>query len=392
MTLFRGTLISLAASLCCCAIVSIASRAEGDRAPESRKDQIEAPAAETQNAITIAQGYKRPLGDIGEGGDALYPGDSPDGAVQDRAGLLIRLGRLESQMRQINGQIEQMQFETHKLEEQLKKFQEDVEFRFHDGLQRAPGPNPPPRRGEVLQPEIRGDYPAEHSAPHAAAVAPHANGRGDAFDPALAPDAPGAPRPLGSVAANRASKGLNDGPQPGSDPIDPGAPLDLSTGRPRASTATIDSTAAPANTGAHGPLSPPGTVNSGLLNTPKGEFDLAMANLKQGSYEDAEKGFAGFLAKNPKDKLASDAIYYLGESYYLRDRRREAAEQFLKVSTQYANSSRAPQALLRLGQALSALGAKEQACATFSEIPRKYPNAPAMVKTGADREAKRSQC
>ena len=48
--------------------------------------------------------------------------------------------------------------------------------------------------------------------------------------------------------------------------------------------------------------------------------------------------------------------------------------------------------LLRLGQALSALGAKEQACATFSEIPRKYPNAPAMVKTGADREAKRSQC
>ena len=117
-----------------------------------------------------------------------------------------------------------------------------------------------------------------------------------------------------------------------------------------------------------------------------------MAYLKQAAYENAEKGFATFLEKNPKDKLASDATYYLGESYYLRGRRREAAEQFLKVSTQYPNSPRAPQALLRLGQALSALGAKEQACASFGEILRKYPNAQPMVKTSAEREAKRAQC
>jgi TolA-binding protein len=47
---------------------------------------------------------------------------------------------------------------------------------------------------------------------------------------------------------------------------------------------------------------------------------------------------------------------------------------------------------LRLGQSLNALGAKEQACATYGEIGRKYPNAPATVKTGAEREAKRAQC
>jgi tol-pal system protein YbgF len=391
MTLFRGTLFSLVASPLCVAIASIAPHAEGERAPQSRMDRIEAPIAQTQNAITIAQGYKRPPGESGEGGDALYPGNAPDGAPQDGAGLLIRLGRLESQMRQINGQIEQMQFETRRLEEQLQKFQEDVEFRFRDGLQRAPGPNPPPLRSEAVPPQIHGNSPAEPPPQHAAAVAPHPNGRGDAFDPTLAPGAPGAPRPLGNVAAHRAGQELNDGSQPGSDPVDPGAPLDLSNGHSRDLTGTTDPTAAPANTGAHGPVSPPGTVNAGLLNTAKG-FDFAMASLKQGAYADAEKGFAGFLANNPKDKKASDATYYLGESYYLRGRKREAAEQFLKTSTEYANSPRAPQALLRLGQSLSALGAKEQACATFSEISRKYPNAPAMVKTGADREAKRAQC
>jgi TolA-binding protein len=48
--------------------------------------------------------------------------------------------------------------------------------------------------------------------------------------------------------------------------------------------------------------------------------------------------------------------------------------------------------MLRLGQSLNALGAKEQACATFAEISRKYPNAAAGVKAEADREAKRVQC
>jgi TolA-binding protein len=64
----------------------------------------------------------------------------------------------------------------------------------------------------------------------------------------------------------------------------------------------------------------------------------------------------------------------------------------LKLSTHYPDSPRAPAALLRLGQSLNALGAKEQACATYGEIDRKYPNAPAMVKAGAEREAKRAQC
>jgi len=64
----------------------------------------------------------------------------------------------------------------------------------------------------------------------------------------------------------------------------------------------------------------------------------------------------------------------------------------LKISTDYATSPRAPEAMLRLGESLQALGAKEQACATFSEVPRKYPNASAAVKAGAEREAKRAQC
>jgi len=49
-------------------------------------------------------------------------------------------------------------------------------------------------------------------------------------------------------------------------------------------------------------------------------------------------------------------------------------------------------ALLGRFQSLSALGAKEQACATFGEIPRRFPNASATIKSWAEREARRAQC
>jgi len=395
MTRFCRASVPLVASLLSLAVIASALRAEAGSATEGKTGLSGTPLDPAQKAILIAQGYGRPPGEIGAGGDAFYPGDAPDGGPQDSASLLIRLGRLESQMRQINGQIEQMQFETRKLEEQLKKFQEDVEFRFREGPQRAPSNNPRERRGEAVQPQTKGEISATAQPQNAPAEAARPAGRGDAFDPAQAPGAPGAPRPLGSLAANSVAQEPASGAQAASGPGDPGAPLDLTNGRsklPEAAAGAPQLAAAPGGIEAEGPASARGTVMSGLANTPKGEFDLAMAYLKQGAYESAEKTFADFLEKYGKDKLASDAIFYLGESYYLRGRRREAAEQYLKISSQFAKSPRAPHALLRLGQSLSALGAKEQACAAFFEIPHKYPNAPAMVKAGAEREAKRSQC
>ncbi|MCI0465907.1 MAG: tol-pal system protein YbgF [Beijerinckiaceae bacterium] len=392
MTLFPRSLLSLAAAILFCATSAIGLRAEGAMTPNVRRGEIEAQIAQVQNEILIAQNYQRPPGEIGNGLEAPMPGDDPYGGQQDSAGLLIRLGRIESQMRQINGQIEQMQFETRRLEEQLKKFQEDVDFRFRDGAQRAPSA-PPQKRGEAKEPQFQGESKTPPPAQIAPAPAPRANKRGDAFDPSLDPAAPGVPKPLGSLGAGPAGETAAEGALPGASQNDAGAPLDLSNGRSwTAGGAAASQPAGRAGVSAPGAAKPEVTLYAAPPAGPKGEFDIALAYLKQKAYENAEKGFVGFLEKNPKDKLAPDAIYYLGESYYLRGRRREAAEQYLKVSTHYAKAPRAPQALLRLGQSLSALGAKEQACATFSEVARKYPDAPAMIKTGADREAKRAQC
>jgi tol-pal system protein YbgF len=311
-------------------------------------------------------------------------------------------------MRQINGQIEQLQFETHKLSEQLRKFQEDVDFRFQESggrgappgaLPGAGGPKPAQKRTEAPESVVEPGAETQRFAATGEAVSPPARPgrRGDAFDPAEDANAPGAPRPLGSQAAT-----ANDGRASGLDQNDPDAPLDLSGGRLRAAPqgpaaapnvrpAQANSTLAAIPT--PGAVTAGGTVIAGApANPAKEEFDLALGYFRQKEYENAEKGFAAFLQKNPKGKMASEATYYLGESFFQRGRQREAAEQYLKISTQYANSPRAPDALLRLGQSLSALGAKEQACATFGEIPRRFPNASATIKSWAEREARRAQC
>ncbi|RDJ19894.1 hypothetical protein DWE98_27680, partial [Bosea caraganae] len=65
-------------------------------------------------------------------------------SAQDAAELTVRTGRLENQVRTLSGQIEQLQFENRRLTEQLRKFQEDVDFRLNErsGGGARPGSRP----------------------------------------------------------------------------------------------------------------------------------------------------------------------------------------------------------------------------------------------------------
>ncbi len=99
-----------------------------------------------------------------------------------------------------------------------------------------------------------------------------------------------------------------------------------------------------------------------------------------------------FVRRYPNDRLTADAHYWLGESLYQRQRYQDAAESYLNVTTKFETAGKAPDALLRLGQSLAAIGQKEMACASFGEVERKYPRASLSVKQGVERELKRVRC
>jgi tol-pal system protein YbgF len=153
---------------------------------------------------------------------------------------------------------------------------------------------------------------------------------------------------------------------------------------------------APAPESSKGPPPPSGPtiVGSGvaMLDQPREQFNAALQAFQAGQYPEAEAGFKAFLAANPSHRMSADAIFYIGETYLQRSRPREAAEQYLKVTTDYSKSSRAPESMVRLGQTLAALGNNEQACATLTEFGKRYPAASASVKKLAEHESAKDHC
>ena len=285
-------------------------------------------------------------------------------AAQDAAEFVVRLNRLENQSRQMAGQIESLQYENRQLKEQLRKFQEDVEFRFQ---------------------ESKGGQKPAASTPQAK---PHK--RSDAFDPSQNPDAPGVPQSLGATTPAQAPRSTSPA-NPGATAALPprgaieepapeyGEPVDL---RPPSRPAAAPSPAP----------RPSASVAATGSGDAKADYEAAYAYVLQRQYEQAEMSLRQFIQSHPRDALVPDATYWLGESYLQRNRTREAAEQFLKVSTDYARSRKAPDAMLKLGASLNALGAREQACATLAELERKFPQASSTVKQGVDREQRRARC
>ncbi len=308
-------------------------------------------------------------------------------SAQDPADVILRLDRLENQLRQLTGTIEQLQFRNQQLEQQLKRVQDDNEFRFQQ--LGSKGGNVAPGR-----------QPAPAVAPPPPAAVP--GRRSDVFDPAQNPNAPGAPRALGGGTAIAAPEPADNAPPIGAPGgRQAGAPLDLST---LASNAANDASLSSGGVGpaANAPLPPPPQRNPNAAgvqasvappsNTPKDEYDLAYGYVLHKDYALAEDSFRSFLKRYPSDRMVPDAQYWLGESMFQRQRYQDAAETFLIVVRNHEKSGKAPDALLRLGQSLAALGQKEMACASLGEVALKYPRASTSVKRGVEQEQKRARC
>jgi tol-pal system protein YbgF len=341
-------------------------------------------AAQTSDQATSEQGPQQSPGFLdglfGRGDQGPAPEHRHRLAQASASDLSIRIDRLESQIRQMTGVIEELQFRNQQLAEQLRRLQEDG-----GGLQQS-----------SAQPS-RPNGPPALARPPAPPPAGPPGRRGDAFDPSQNPTAPGAPRTLGA---------LPGGPNQSLDSVAEAPPLGAPGGR--AAGEPLNLSTMSGNAGTDPGYSPPpggmppegrnpaagGTQMATLppSDSPKDYYDLAYGYVLRKDYALAEDGFRTFLRKYPSDRMAPEAQYWLGESLFQRQRYRDAAEAFLNVSTKYESTAKAPDALLRLGQSLAVLGEKEAACASLGEVLRKYPRAALGVKQGVEREQKRVGC
>ena len=272
----------------------------------------------------------------------------------------MRVEQLESQLRRLTGQNEELQHRNRQLEEQLRALQA--------GGAPAATPQAAAPMGGVNAP-IQPGAPAPIIQPEVPAQSGPGQGRrrNDQFNPVQNPNAPGVPRALGGGNLPLTSSGAAA--------VAPGEPLSLN-----------QAAAGGESAGGSGLTTLPPSAS------PKDEFDLGIGYMQRRDYALAEEALRDFDKRHPNDPLTADAQYWLGESFYQRQLYRDAAEAFLAVTTKYDTSAKAADSLLRLGQSLAALKEKEAACAALGEVTRKYPRASQGVKQAVDREQKRNKC
>ncbi|CAO3419225.1 tol-pal system protein YbgF [Azospirillum doebereinerae] len=126
--------------------------------------------------------------------------------------------------------------------------------------------------------------------------------------------------------------------------------------------------------------------------TPEKQYERAFELLRQSDYDKAEKALQEFIAKNKSHAYAGNAQYWLGESYYVRNKFPEAAQAFAETLSKYPKNPKAPDSLLKLGMSLQQLNKKSDACTAFNQLMTKFPEASASVKRRADTERKRINC
>ena len=374
------------------------------------------------STATLAQDGGSPLGVLDRMFGRNQQAAPPQTAGQDLnqappTELVLRIERLEAQIRQMTGTIEQLQFRNRQLEAQIR------------GIGAAPGAQAGAQAGaqtgappQQMRPALQAGTAPTAPPPPAAPGRPS-----DVFDPAQHPNAPGVPHTLGSVPAAPPAVVTAEPPVGAPGGRGAGAPLDLSTlatgiaapagSEPGPAPAATTPGSAASGSAAPGSAAPglpaPGSPGSGLLpapparnpnatgavasvappsNTPKDHYDLAYGYVLRKDYALAEDAFQAFLKNFPSDRRAPDAQFWLGESLFQRQHYDAAAASFLDLSTKHSSHGKAPDALLRLAQSLAAMKQKEMACATLAEVSRKYPRASNSVKQGVEREQKRVHC
>ncbi len=113
-------------------------------------------------------------------------------------------------------------------------------------------------------------------------------------------------------------------------------------------------------------------------------YDAAFNALKAGQYAQSAELFQAFLQQYPNGSYTPNALYWLGESYYVTQNYPLAQEQFQALLDRYPTHDKAPGALLKVG--LAQYGARQYDAAerTLSEVTSRYPGTDA-ARTAADR-------
>ncbi len=132
--------------------------------------------------------------------------------------------------------------------------------------------------------------------------------------------------------------------------------------------------AAGAAFGAAGSGAAPGGPGGAQAGNDQQAYEAAFNLIQSRHYPEAAKAFENFLANYPQSTLADNAQYWLAETHYVQRDFSGALPLFQKVVDMYGQSSKVPDALLKVGYCNYELKQMDQARAALQKVVHDYPD------------------
>lgn len=319
---------------------------------------------------------------------APVPGGAPAAGGGDTARMEVRLSEMEQVLATVTGRLEELTFQNQSLQNRLDKLIGDVDYRLRS-LEQGARP-----AGDAGMPPPAAMAPPPMAAP-AQAMPPQAG-----FGQVPPMTAPGA-------VQNPAGRTSMTVPSPGGSPMPPIPPaVAPAAGAPAPSgqpgvlgTMSAAELAAAQRQQAAAPAPPPAMAQpavAGNVALPGGsardQYEYAYGLLRQRDYANAETAFRQFVDRHKTDELTGNALYWLGETHYVRRQFEPAAMAFLDGYKNFPKGSKAPDNLLKLGMSLAAMNRQKEACTTLTKFNNEFGDAPQNLKAIADNERRKLAC
>jgi tol-pal system protein YbgF len=129
----------------------------------------------------------------------------------------------------------------------------------------------------------------------------------------------------------------------------------------------------------------PAPVGPGM--SPQRMFESSWSDYTAGQWATCVQGFDMYLRTFPRNEMAADAQFYIGECQFQDGKFTEAVDAYNRTVTTYPRSGKVPDAMYKRGLALERLGQGDRARESYEQVMKNYPDSDAarLAKQNLDR-------
>ena len=113
-------------------------------------------------------------------------------------------------------------------------------------------------------------------------------------------------------------------------------------------------------------------------------YRSALVLFGRGKFDDARRTFQQVFDQDPTGDLADNSLFWIGETYYATGKFTDAMKYYKRVTVEFAEQNKAPDALFKIALAFEKTSDLGMAKQTLDEVIRRYPYSSAAASAKSE--------